>query len=48
MHGMPSSVEFNQLRKRLLRQTRQAIEDFAMVKPALHLTSLSSGMCNGW
>ena len=29
----PSSVEFNKLRKRLLRLTRQAIEDFSMVKP---------------
>ncbi|RUZ33322.1 tRNA 2-thiocytidine(32) synthetase TtcA, partial [Mesorhizobium sp. M7A.F.Ca.CA.001.15.1.1] len=30
---VPSSVEFNKLRKRLLRLTRQAIEDFSMVKP---------------
>lgn len=30
---VPTSVEFNKLRKRLLRLTRQAIEDFAMVKP---------------
>nr|WP_244616057.1 tRNA 2-thiocytidine(32) synthetase TtcA [Rhizobium sp. RU20A] len=29
--GMPSSVSFNKLRKRLLRQTRQAIEDFGML-----------------
>ncbi|CAN7481190.1 tRNA 2-thiocytidine(32) synthetase TtcA [Mesorhizobium caraganae] len=29
---VPSSVEFNKLRKRLLRLTRQAIEDFAMVR----------------
>lgn len=29
----PSSVEFKKLRKRLLRQTRQAIEDYAMVPP---------------
>ncbi|MBD8555799.1 tRNA 2-thiocytidine(32) synthetase TtcA [Rhizobium sp. CFBP 8762] len=28
---MPSSVSFNKLRKRLLRQTRQAIEDFGML-----------------
>ena len=28
----PKSVSFNKLRKRLLRQTRQAIEDFAMLK----------------
>lgn len=44
MHGMPSSVEFNKLRKRLLRQTRQAIEDFAMVKPGERwLVALSGG-----
>ncbi|MEL4072108.1 tRNA 2-thiocytidine(32) synthetase TtcA [Ochrobactrum sp. GPK 3] len=30
---VPTSVEFNKLRKRLLRLTRQAIEDFGMVKP---------------
>lgn len=29
---MPSSVSFNKLRKRLLRQVRQAIEDFGMLK----------------
>lgn len=29
----PSSVGFNKLRKRLLRQARQAIDDFAMVAP---------------
>ena len=28
----PSSVSFNKLRKRLLRQVRQALEDFAMLK----------------
>lgn len=28
----PSGVEFNKLRKRLLRLTRQAIEDFGMIK----------------
>ncbi len=44
MYGMPSSVEFNKLRKRLLRQTRQAIEDFAMVKPGERwLVALSGG-----
>ena len=31
--AVPSNVEFNKLRKRLLRNTRQAIDDFAMVKP---------------
>lgn len=30
MEGAPTSVSFNKLRKRLLRQTRQAIDDFAM------------------
>ena len=40
----PSSVEFNKLRKRLLRLTRQAIEDFAMVKPDDRwLVALSGG-----
>lgn len=29
----PSSVSFNKLRKRLIRNVRQAIEDFAMVAP---------------
>ena len=29
----PSSVTFNKLRKRLIRNVRQAIEDFAMVSP---------------
>jgi tRNA 2-thiocytidine biosynthesis protein TtcA len=29
--GMPDSVSFNKLRKRLLRQIRQAIEDFGML-----------------
>ncbi|MFC5583660.1 tRNA 2-thiocytidine(32) synthetase TtcA [Nitratireductor kimnyeongensis] len=44
MKGMPSSVEFNKLRKRLLRQTRQAIEDFAMVTPGERwLVALSGG-----
>ncbi len=44
MKGMPSSVEFNKLRKRLLRNARQAIEDFAMVKPGERwLVALSGG-----
>ncbi len=42
--GAPSSVEFNKLRKRLLRQARQAIEDFAMVEPGQRwLVALSGG-----
>ncbi|WP_246674557.1 tRNA 2-thiocytidine(32) synthetase TtcA [Mesorhizobium sp. B4-1-3] len=41
---VPTSVEFNKLRKRLLRLTRQAIEDFAMVKPGERwLVALSGG-----
>jgi tRNA 2-thiocytidine biosynthesis protein TtcA len=40
----PKSVEFNKLRKRLLRDTRQAIEDFAMVRPGERwLVALSGG-----
>jgi tRNA 2-thiocytidine biosynthesis protein TtcA len=40
----PSSVEFNKLRKRLLRHTRQAIEEFAMVRPGERwLVALSGG-----
>ena len=40
----PSSVEFNKLRKRLLRQVRQAIEDFSMVQPGQRwLVALSGG-----
>lgn len=42
--GIPSSVEFNKLRKRLLRLTRQAMEDFAMVRPGERwLVALSGG-----
>lgn len=41
---VPSSVEFNKLRKRLLRLTRQAIEDFALVKSGERwLVALSGG-----
>ncbi len=40
----PSSVEFNKLRKRLLRQAREAIEGFAMVRPGDRwLVALSGG-----
>jgi len=31
--GAPSSVTFNKLRKRLIRNVRQAIDDFVMVRP---------------
>lgn len=40
----PSSVMFNKLRKRLLRQVRQAIDDFAMLKDQTRwLVGLSGG-----
>jgi tRNA 2-thiocytidine biosynthesis protein TtcA len=40
----PGSVEFGKLRKRLLRLTRQAIEDFAMLNPGDRwLVALSGG-----
>jgi tRNA 2-thiocytidine biosynthesis protein TtcA len=40
----PASVEFNRLRKRLLRNMRQALEDFAMVRPGERwLVALSGG-----
>ncbi len=42
--GAPSSVEFNKLRKRLLRNVRQALEDFSMVRPGERwLVALSGG-----
>jgi len=41
---VPASVEFNKLRKRLLRGVRQAIEDFAMVRSGDRwLVALSGG-----
>lgn len=40
----PSGVEFNKLRKRLIRHTREAIEGFGMAKPgARWLVALSGG-----
>lgn len=40
----PSSLEFNKLRKRLVRNTREAIEQFAMVRPGDRwLVALSGG-----
>ncbi|MCG6115584.1 MAG: tRNA 2-thiocytidine(32) synthetase TtcA [Mesorhizobium sp.] len=42
--GAPSSVEFKKLRKRLLRQTRETIETFGMVRPGKRwLVALSGG-----
>jgi tRNA 2-thiocytidine biosynthesis protein TtcA len=41
---VPASVEFNKLRKRLLRDTRQALDDFSMVRPGERwLVALSGG-----
>jgi tRNA 2-thiocytidine biosynthesis protein TtcA len=41
---VPSSVEFNKLRKRLLRHAREAIETFGMVRPGDRwLVALSGG-----
>ena len=41
---VPSSVGFNKLRKRLVRQTREAMEQFGMVKPGDRwLVALSGG-----
>ncbi|MDQ6433103.1 tRNA 2-thiocytidine(32) synthetase TtcA [Mesorhizobium sp. LHD-90] len=41
---VPSSVEFNKLRKRLLRQAREAIDGFGMVRPGDRwLVALSGG-----
>ena len=40
----PTSVEFNKLRKRLVRQAREAIETYAMAKPGERwLVALSGG-----
>jgi tRNA 2-thiocytidine biosynthesis protein TtcA len=41
---VPASVEFNKLRKRLLRNVRQALSDFAMARPGDRwLVALSGG-----
>jgi len=41
---VPSSVEFNKLRKRLIRLTREAIDRFGMIKPGSRwLVALSGG-----
>lgn len=40
----PASVEFNKLRKRLLRNARQAMDDFGMIRPGERwLVALSGG-----
>jgi tRNA 2-thiocytidine biosynthesis protein TtcA len=48
LKGAPSSGEFNKLRKRLLRQTRQAFEDFAMVRPGERWLVALSGGKDSW
>lgn len=43
-HGAPSSTEFKKLRKRIVRQTREAIDAYGMVEPgAKWLVCLSGG-----
>ena len=43
-HGAPDSTEFRKLRKRLVRDTRAAIEDFGMIRPGDRwLVCLSGG-----
>ena len=32
-HGAPGSGEFRKLRKRIVRQTREAVEQYGMVEP---------------
>ena len=42
--GAPSSTEFRKLRKRLVRETRAAIEDYGMIRPGDRwLVCLSGG-----
>ena len=43
-HGAPKTTEFRKLRKRLVRQTREAIERYGMVEPGTRwLVCLSGG-----
>jgi tRNA 2-thiocytidine biosynthesis protein TtcA len=44
----PSSGEFNKLRKRLLRQTRQALDDFSMVTAGQRWMVALSGGKDSW
>ncbi|MEM9432340.1 MAG: tRNA 2-thiocytidine(32) synthetase TtcA [Pseudomonadota bacterium] len=42
--GAPATTEFKKLRKRIIRETRQAIDDFAMIEPGTRwLVCLSGG-----
>lgn len=44
LHGAPDSTEFRKLRKRIIRETRAAIDQFGMVQPgARWLVCLSGG-----
>ena len=44
LRGVPDSTEFRKLRKRIIRDTRAALEDYAMVRPgARWLVCLSGG-----
>ncbi|MCU0802638.1 MAG: tRNA 2-thiocytidine(32) synthetase TtcA, partial [Rhodobacteraceae bacterium] len=43
-HGAPSSTEFRKLRKRIVREVRDAIETYGMIAPgARWLVCLSGG-----
>ena len=43
-HGAPSTTEFKKLRKRIVRQTREAIEQYGMIEPGTKwLVCLSGG-----
>ncbi|MDB9707713.1 tRNA 2-thiocytidine(32) synthetase TtcA, partial [Planktotalea frisia] len=43
-HGAPSTTEFKKLRKRIVRQTREAIEQYGMIEPDTKwLVCLSGG-----
>lgn len=43
-YGAPQSTEFRKLRKRLVRQTREAIEQYGMIEPGgKWLVCLSGG-----
>jgi len=43
-HGAPQTTAFRKLRKRLVRQTREAIEHYGMIEPGTRwLVCLSGG-----
>ena len=41
--GAPKTTEFKKLRKRLLRNTREAIEHYGMIEPVCALAGLPIG-----